>query len=213
MGGAYGVINFKLENRYGGVNLSLNTEFVQLTSYGSNITCSGLISGEKYVITAQKVSSSVVMVKIEGKDLGLPVPTLSTLNAEEMSQAGAGILIKEDSYQILQNEFIPFEQSGDVYVATKTVTIPAGAEIQWYDADTYALWGCVVVGDGETLVKVAKQFGAGGAYIDTPVALSLEHTSNFRVFDLVASETEPVSFTITITADENGSTICATLTE
>lgn len=212
-GGAYGVINFKLENRYGGANLSLNTEFVQLTSYGSNITCSGLISGEKYVITAQKVSSSVVMVKIEGKDLGLPVPTLSTLNAEEMSQAGAGILIKEDSYQILQNEFIPFEQSGDVYVATKTVTIPAGAEIQWDDANTYALWGCVVVGDGETLVKVAKQFGTGETYSGIPVSLSLEHTYNFSVGDLVASETEPVSFTITITADENGSTICATLTE
>lgn len=212
-GGAYGVINFKLEDRYGGANLSLNTEFVQLTSYGSNITCSGLISGEKYVITAQKVSSSVVMVKIEGKDLGLPEPTLSTLNAEEMSQAGAGILIKEDSYQILQNEFIPFEQSGDVYVATKTVTIPAGAKIQWFDADTYALWGCVVVGDGETLVKVAKQFGAGETVLGTPVSLSLEHTYNFRVGDLVASETEPVSFTITITADENGSTICATLTE
>lgn len=103
-------------------------------------------------------------------------------------------------------------RDGDVYVATKTVTVPAGAEIQWSDADTYALWGCVVVGDGETLVKVAKQFGAGGTYIDTPVALSLENTSNFRVFDLVASETD-VSFTITITADENGSTICATLTE
>lgn len=211
-GGAYGVINFKLEDRYGGANLSLNTEFVQLTSYGSNITCSGLISGEKYVITAQKVSSSVVMVKIEGKDLGLPEPTLSTLNAEEMSQAGAGILIKEDSYQILQNEFIPFEQSGDVYVATKTVIIPAGAEIKWSDADTYALWGCVVVGDGKTLVKVVKQFGAGGTDLGTPVSLSLEHTYNFSVGDLVASETE-VSFTITITAGASGSTICATLTE
>lgn len=211
-GGAYGVINFKLEDRYGGANLSLNTEFVQLTSYGSNITCSGLISGEKYVITAQKVSSSVVMVKIEGKDLGLPEPTLSTLNAEEMSHAGAGILIKEDSYQILQNEFIPFEQSGDVYVATKTVIIPAGAEIKWSDADTYALWGCVVVGDGKTLVKVVKQFGAGGTDLGTPVSLSLEHTYNFSVGDLVASETE-VSFTITITAGASGSTICATLTE
>lgn len=72
--------------------------------------------------------------------------------------------------------------------------------------------GMCFVGDGKTLVKVVKQFGAGGTDLGTPVSLSLEHTYNFSVGDLVASETE-VSFTITITAGASGSTICATLTE
>lgn len=74
--GGCGKINFKFTstnewngNNYGGIDLTLNNDFVNCEPGNSieNFTCSGLKEGLKYVITAQKSVTGEVLVKIEDK--------------------------------------------------------------------------------------------------------------------------------------------------
>lgn len=234
-GGAFGKVSFKFTstdgwtgNNYGGIDLTLNNAFVNCERWNNptNFTCSGLGEGLEYVITAQKSVTGEVLVKIEGEEgTELQIPTLNNLTAEEMRQPGAGIIISSDSYGILTNQLIPFvydEQTGN-YTATVNVTIPADAMIKWdyseygYIIDTYAFRGCVCVGGKDGYWYSRKLITTYGVSIEPdndPISLNLDDYGKYPIaINICAEESVGKSFTITITADENGSTICATLTE
>lgn len=218
-GGSLGRINFKLISKnnwnggdWGGKALVLNSEAVSCEeSWNSaNFTCNGLKNGSTYVVTAQKSVTGEIMIKIEG-DVGPKIPILDKLTATEMKQPGACILIEPNNCEILSQTPICFEERDEKMVASINVKIPASNnDFPCFFSGRIHVGGTADYWSLEEPLSVDKD----AIISDVPVRLlvSNNYWSNINT-NITAELDKDVNFTITITADENGSTICATLTE
>lgn len=222
-GGKFGKISFKFTstdgwtgNNYGGIDLTLNNAFVNCERWNNptNFTCSGLGEGLEYVITAQKSVTGEVLVKIKGEKGTDLIPELDSLTVSEISKPGAYFIISSNSYGIEDiTSPIPFveDKSTGTYIASVDVTIPANETIEG-NAE-FGFYASVCVGGTNGYYYSEKWVSTNETISDNPVQLLvLDYKSFIPTF--ISSETDKdVNFTITVTADNSGSTIKVTRNE
>lgn len=224
--GGCGKINFKFTSMagwdgldYGGLDLKLNSSFVHCkgSHNSNNFTCSGLGEGLEYVITAQKSVTGEVLVKINGEKGTDLIPELDSLTVSEISKPGAYFIISSNSYGIEDiTSPIPFveDKSTGTYIASVDVTIPANETIETIEGNAkFEFYASVCVGGTNGYYYSEKWVSTNETISDNPVQLLVSDYKSF-IPTFISSETDKdVNFTITVTADNSGSTIKVTRNE